>query len=118
MAPKQPELGIRLRAALMERGISAAHLARTIGVTPQAVNGWLTRGAIRKEYAIAVAKILGMSAEELIAGDDVGPAPVLDQDETELVRLYRTLDDRAQRGVRLLIDSLAEPAARYMGTKD
>lgn len=87
MAPKQPDLGLRLRAALHERRITAAQLARTVGVTPQAVNGWLTRGAIRKEYALVVAKILGLSAEELLSGDDVATPPALDEAETELVRL-------------------------------
>ena len=115
---KQPELGMRLRAAIRERGINAAQLARMVGVTPQAVNGWLTRGTMRKEYAVEVAKLLGLSAEELISGDEAATAPALDQDETDLVRLYRTLDDRARRGVRLLVDSLAEPAPRYGSHKD
>lgn len=115
---KQPELGMRLRAAMKERGINAAALSRIVGVTPQAVNGWLTRGTMRKEYAIEVARLLGLSAEELISGDEAVTAPALNQDESDLLRLYRTLDERAQRGVRLLIDSLAEPAPRYGGPKD
>lgn len=115
---KQPELGMRLRTALKERGVTAAALARIVGVTPQAVNGWLTRGTMRKDHAVEVAKVLGLSVEELISGDDAVSTPALDQDETDMLRLYRTLDERAQRGVRLLIDSLAEPAPRYEGPED
>lgn len=118
MNTAQTHLGVRLRAALKDRGLRAADLARMIGVSPQAVNGWLSRGTIRKDYAVAVAKLVGISAEELLAGsDDVG-APALDPEESELVRMYRTLDDRARRGVRLLVDSLAEPAPRYRGPSD
>lgn len=59
----------RIKAALEEAGISRVEIARRVGVTPQAVNGWLTTGTIATERLAQVARECGVSLEWLASGN-------------------------------------------------
>ena len=63
----------RIKAALEEAGISRVEIARRVGVTPQAVNGWLTTGTIATDRLAQVARECRVSLEWLVSGTPSEP---------------------------------------------
>lgn len=63
-------LGDRILQALKDAGISQAEIARRLGVTPQAVNGWITTGTISKKRLVLVARETGADLTTLMTERD------------------------------------------------
>lgn len=76
-----------IAAALAATRLPDAEIARRLGVTPQAVNGWRTKGTIGPKSALALAKLANIDPVGLLAGTVSQPLPVYaiktDQDERE-----------------------------------
>ncbi|MGF5218510.1 helix-turn-helix domain-containing protein [Klebsiella pneumoniae] len=92
------ELNNQLIARLEEitqRGISKADMARTAGVTPQAVNGWFKKGVISKKSAIALAEAANVSVTWLL-GEKVSEDSGLKPNESKMLRLFRQLPEAEQ----------------------
>jgi phage repressor protein C with HTH and peptisase S24 domain len=59
-------LGDRILKALNDAGISQAEIARRFGITPQAVNGWITTNTISKKNLARLAEETGTPLEVLM----------------------------------------------------
>lgn len=59
-------LGDRIRKAIDDSGISQAEVARRLGVTPQAVNGWITTDTISKKNLVRLAGETGADLQALM----------------------------------------------------
>lgn len=66
----------RIRQALKDAGISHAEIARRLGVTPQAVNGWFRTGRISKSSLSGIAKETGVSLEYLLGPHQIQPSGI------------------------------------------
>ena len=66
---KPPMLSDRLTKVLKTRKMSKSELARRVGVTPQAVNNWFSRGELGRESAQQIADVLKISIAWLLYGD-------------------------------------------------
>lgn len=58
----------RLEDRLRERRMSAAELARHIGISPASVNGWKNGSYPRADAACKIASVLGTTVEYLVEG--------------------------------------------------
>jgi transcriptional regulator with XRE-family HTH domain len=67
---EKPALIARLVFAMEEKHISKAALARECETSPQTVNGWLTTGRIAKERLPDLSRVLGVSVDWIIAGEN------------------------------------------------
>jgi HTH-type transcriptional regulator, cell division transcriptional repressor len=83
---------------LTKRGFSKSEMARIADVTPQSVNGWFKKGVISKKSAMAIAEATGVSVAWLL-GENVEENSGLNQDEIELLKLYRQLPEVEQRNM-------------------
>lgn len=90
------ELGKRINEAILKSSYSKAEIARTFGITAQAVNGWVTTGRISKELLIELANLIGANPNYLLFGyntksDEVGlgdneVALFLDDNQRDLLK--------------------------------
>jgi len=74
MLEKNRRLAELIAETLDLRGISRAEIARAANVTPQAVNGWLNTGRIGKDKLQIIARVLGLSLDQLL--DASAPEPL------------------------------------------
>jgi lambda repressor-like predicted transcriptional regulator len=78
----------RLRAALLERGVSIAELATAIEVDPKTVERWITKGrAPYRKHRYAVAAHLGMD-EGYLWPEALTREQVASASESEIVTVY------------------------------
>ncbi|MEV0971720.1 helix-turn-helix transcriptional regulator [Microtetraspora glauca] len=78
----------RLRAALLERGVSIADLATAIEVDPKTVERWVTKGrAPYRKHRYAVATHLGMD-ESYLWPEALTREQVASASESEIVTVY------------------------------
>ncbi|MEU6412682.1 helix-turn-helix transcriptional regulator [Microbispora sp. NPDC046933] len=78
----------RLRAALLERGVSIAELATAIQVDPKTVERWITKGrALYRKHRYAVATHLGMD-EGYLWPEALTREQVASASESEIVTVY------------------------------
>ena len=105
----------RLSLAFDRSPLSQADLARVVGLTRGAVNGWL-RGRsvnIRPEHLFAVADALGVEARWLATGLGPMERQVVNHDTKRLILSYASLHDEERRAVQLLVDQIAESREKY-----
>lgn len=68
--PTDPiKVGARITRAIDESGIPAAEIARQVGVSSQAINGWKKTGKIEKNNLTALARITGFRSEWILTGN-------------------------------------------------
>ncbi len=86
--------GSRIRTARLERGMTQADLARSVGVTRSAVAQWETdrAGQIRGNLA-RIASALGVSIGHIVNGEPQADAQAEHGSELALLRLYRECDE-------------------------
>ncbi|WP_061290969.1 DUF5919 domain-containing protein [Herbidospora cretacea] len=78
----------RLRAALLERGVSIAELAEAIEVDPKTIERWITKGREPyRRHRYAVASHLGMD-EAYLWPNALTRDQVVAASESEIVRIY------------------------------
>ena len=58
---KDNSVTARIKKAMVERGVKNAHLAKAVGVTPQAVGGWFKKNNISQPSIIKCANYLNVS---------------------------------------------------------
>ncbi len=93
-----PDIGVRIRAARRERGLTQDELANIVGVSRSAVAQWETgrTGQVTGNLS-RIADALEVNVEYLVYGDDKRAMVEARQgDELALLRLYRECepDDR------------------------
>lgn len=110
------ELGIVVKERLSAIGKTQGWLAEMLGVSDNAVSKWIKTGKISRDNALAAAKALGISVEQLLnpaenlvtlsAEENQGlkhaPQPGLQwvsQEEYELLTLFRGTDERGRKKV-------------------
>ena len=109
-------LGKIIKARLSELSKTQEWLAEKTSVSKNAVSKWIRDGKISRENAVSVARVLGLTNDQLLLGQplvDVSPPNEttlerLDADEKRLIELYR----RATRDGRLMIYGAATVAPK------
>ena len=93
----------RLREARKTAKLSQKQVANEVFVTQQTI-GYYENGQVTPspEMIKKLSKILGVSVSWLLEAEEASYSP----DEIELISKYRELDERGQRAVRALIESL------------
>lgn len=98
-------LGDRMLQALKDAGISQAEIARRLGVTPQAVYGWITTGTISKKRLVHFARETGADLASLMSDrEDLRVEAMRGQDIGSLVPTRRE-----QAGIPLIGHVIATP---------
>lgn len=87
---KTPMLSDRLTKVLKTRKMSKSELARRVGVTPQAVNNWFSRGELGRESAQQIADVLKISIDWLLNGD---PNDILTIEQVRVKRLKQFVEN-------------------------
>lgn len=87
---KPPMLSDRLTKVLKTRKMSKSELARRVGVTPQAVNNWFSRGELGRESAQQIAGVLKISIDWLLNGD---PNDILTIEQVRMKRLKQYIEN-------------------------
>ncbi|WP_227819525.1 helix-turn-helix domain-containing protein [Klebsiella grimontii] len=87
---KPPMLSDRLTKVLKTRKMSKSELARRVGVTPQAVNNWFSRGELGRESAQQIADVLKISIDWLLNGD---PNDILTIEQVRMKRLKQYIEN-------------------------
>lgn len=87
---KPPMLSDRLTKVLKTRKMSKSELARRVGVTPQAVNNWFSRGELGRESAQQIADVLKISIDWLLNGD---PNDILTIEQVRMKRLKQYVEN-------------------------
>ncbi|HBQ5895015.1 TPA: helix-turn-helix domain-containing protein [Klebsiella variicola subsp. variicola] len=83
-------LSDRLTKVLKTRKMSKSELARRVGVTPQAVNNWFSRGELGRESAQQIADVLKISIDWLLNGD---PNDILTIEQVRMKRLKQYVEN-------------------------
>src|SRR3712207_5880725 len=95
------EFAERLQAAMVQRGITSAELARQVGVARSAVSGWLGDKRPSRRNVQEVAEALSVSAAWLEHG--TGEGPEADRDPTaERESLFWWMRRQSPDGQRVL----------------
>ena len=87
---KPPMLSDRLTKVLKTRKMSKSELARRVGVTPQAVNNWFSRGELGRESAQQIADVLKISIDWLLNGD---PNAIFTIEQVRMKRLKQYIEN-------------------------
>lgn len=61
-------LGTQIAKAIEGAGLTQAEVARSLGVTPQAVSGWIATGRISKANLVALGRLVKRDIEAMITG--------------------------------------------------
>lgn len=88
------DIGIRIRAGRVDRGLTQDQFAAQVGVSRSAVAQWETgrTGQLTGNLS-RIARALEVSVEHLMYGEDKrAPSEVKQGDELALLRLYRECD--------------------------
>lgn len=91
---KTPMLSDRLTKVLKTRKMSKSELARRVGVTPQAVNNWFSRGELGRESAQQIADVLKISIDWLLNGD---PNDILTIEQVRVKRLKQFVENGSSK---------------------
>jgi SOS-response transcriptional repressor LexA len=70
---KNNEIITRLRLAMKQSGVNQAKLAKSVGITPQAVGRWFKNNVIGKDSLILAAKATSVSVGWLLTGEGENP---------------------------------------------
>lgn len=118
--PKMPAmsspLGKIIKARLTEIGKTQEWLAEQTGVSKNAVSKWIKEGKISRVNAVEAARVLKLTADQLLLGQpltDVSPSndttlERVDAEEKRLLELYR----RSTRDGKLMIYGAATVAPK------
>lgn len=84
----------RVQAELQRSGRRPADLARALGISRASISDWLkgATGQPKPENLFVCADFLGVKPQWLLTGKGEKYAEQLEEDETELLDLYRGLD--------------------------
>lgn len=85
MPPMTSKLGKIIKTRLADLGQTQEWLAEQASVSKNAVSKWIKTGQISRENAIAAAKLLGITSDQLLLGESL--VDVSSSNETTLERL-------------------------------
>lgn len=98
----------RIEVEMDRRGMFRAELARRSNIPDSTLRGWQRGSVPSAEALLSVSKALGVSLEYLVSGEK----PVLkglvipDQEESNLIKLYRSLLEEDKKSLLVLADVL------------
>ena len=96
----------RLAEAFRVSGVRKAEVAEAVGVSPQAITGWLHTGKIARERIPAITKVLGCSSQWLLDGQ-----PDLDPNVLALARAIESLPADARASLQKVTDAFVKSQA-------
>ena len=96
----------RIDKLLKERNENRNILAPAVGIRPQTISGWSTRGTIpAADTALNIANYFGVSVEWLLTGRE---RDGLSAEERRLVDMWRELDARDRQDVLGIVEMKLE----------
>lgn len=109
------EFRIRLTELLEEKKMKQADLCRATGISTSLISQYSSGKATPLlDNAKSIARALGVSLDELVGWHPKEELPLRSidctEDEAEMIRRYRVIDERGQRTVRRLLDAEYEDA--------
>ena len=91
---------LRLLELRKQKGLTQADMAKLLKITPQAYSLYETnKNNINNETLCILADFFEVSIDYLLGRQDQKPS-FLSDEERELIRLYRNVDDRARDHIR------------------
>lgn len=91
---------LRLLELRKQKGLTQADMAKLLKITPQAYSLYETnKNNINNETLCILADFFEVSTDYLLGRQDQKPS-FLNDEERELIRLYRSVDDRARDHIR------------------
>lgn len=106
------QIGMNLKKALEDRGLTQVWLVEKLSVSPNAVSKWVRTGGISRENAVRVAKLLDMPLDQLLMGAEPGE-DALSANERTLVTMYRTVLDEVKQEVWTRLEQEYIKAKQY-----
>jgi len=107
----------RINELLKEKRITKAQLAKAVGIPYTTLDSMLKRDSDTKRLSavVNIAAFLGVTVEELVAGEGSGLRETvsLSDHEKRLINVYRSLDKRG----RAAVVSAAESEKRYLSSE-
>lgn len=105
-------VGARLQRLRLARGFTQRALAEAIDMEPESISRVET-GAISLSLSnlVAVARVLQVSVNDLVAFDEAPPPPATPLDVAELLRLYTALEPGARALALGAMRGIAKAAA-------
>jgi hypothetical protein len=99
---------MKLRLVEVLEGAVLAQIAGEMGVSPQAVNGWKTRGFITAENGFKLAKLRGYNPEWLLTGMGVKKLPTKKPGVLDIKRIAEIMDaiSREEKKVRIELSNV------------
>lgn len=117
--PGRASAGDRLRFMLRSRGLSVSSLAQSVGVSRQAVYGWMKRGTISAEYLEPISTVLGVTSQWLMFGSESGSERPEDAACHETCNLKATVLDFLVKRHRVALEhDYSIQALRWHGSPD
>lgn len=104
-----------------EKGTSPTALVKALGVSTSKVNLWNNGSLPKQEMLIRLAQELGCSVMDFFADEDEiiakQTAEPKDEDENDIIRVYRMLDRRAKHEFMSMVYEY-EKQAEYQGDRE
>jgi len=92
----------RIDDELRYRGETRVELAKFLGIKPQNISAWYTRGTVPAgDICLKIAEYLGISIEYLINGKEPGSS----QEEHWLLSQWKLLTDEQKSNIRVLLEA-------------
>lgn len=96
-----------LKRICAAKGTNPTQVCKDLGLSTSKVNAWYNGSLPKQENLLKIARHLGCSVMDFFEdiNDTVAKEPelVLDEDENEIIRIFRTLDRRARHEVMAYI---------------
>ena len=102
------EISSRIDNLLSKNKLSRAQLARDTGIPATTIKSWIKGSVPSAEAAYKVAQYLNVTVEWLITGkpESENKNLILSKSESELIEIFRKLDERDQQTLLTLAGSL------------
>lgn len=95
----------RIDAELDYRGETRVNLAKYLGIKPQNISAWYTRGTVPAgDICLKIAKYLGVSVEYVVYGEE----PSSTKEERWLFSQWKKLTDEQKNNIKLLLNGWEE----------
>lgn len=96
-------IGENIKKAATLRGIKQVEIAKHLGVSQGSVSNWIKgTNSIDLELLAKLATFLGVSLDQIFGYERMDEALILTENEKDMIKYYRELDDRG----RLVVDNV------------
>lgn len=107
-------VGEKIQELLDWSGLSQKNLAKLVGMSPSAINGFIKGKKISLEAVDKIAQALHVNRWLLLNNEALPPSPLeLTERETRLIIKYRSLPEEEEKMVDFAVDSIGRMYRHY-----